>query len=197
MHRVDLHVTLVEPEGALVHVAVKMLDACLVPRPVESALEVGPHGPRRVEVDSVRADVFDVLVRAAVYRLVVVDRLRAVVAGQLGRVDGGIRRNVHELDDGGVQNVRRATFDGYAYESAALAHVPDSLLADRAAPHVEFLVGVLIAFLAGHERLIDLDHAAQLVRVAAAMRAYGLAFPTLVFEVDPRRFGIGEHPEDF
>ena len=161
-HAVDgvhLAVPLVETEGRLVDIPLKVLRADVVPSSRDGSLEHGPYGLDPVGV-RVAPDVLTLAVGNGVMGVLVDDRRQRAVGGCIVGVDrcAGVHRTLDEVDQrASIRALHRRCLD----LPAAFANTCNGLLADRAASRMEFLGLVLVRFLAADVGLVDFDHVAQ------------------------------------
>ena len=161
---VDFDVAFVQSELRLVDVPGKVLAADVVPPSVDAALEHGPHGFDRIDVDVVRADVF-----ASAVLDVAADVVRQTV---VARVFVGMQfaAGFDVLGDLPVQRGLERAFDGHGDRLArtALAHPENGLFADRSATGVRLLVQMLVHLLPADERLVGFHYPKEFADVAPA-----------------------------
>src|SRR5574337_535447 len=163
--RVNLDVAVVQPEGELVHVALKILRLYVVIDAKQTALEDREHGFNAVRSHAVA----DKLAGSVVYLLMLREEQtgQIVVTHVLVGVDRGA--DCHVLVNCALQVGGFGARDYLALRPAAVvAETNDHGLADRAASEFQLLVLMLVRFQATDERLVNLDGASQLGHVAAA-----------------------------
>ena len=162
-----LHLPVVQPEGELAHIAVKVLEAGVVIDTMDAALHDRPDALNPVRVNIIA----DILARAVVDALVGVEQaVQSDIGPMLVRVQR--RADFNMIVDGALQGVRRGVGDHASLGAiAALTHTQHRRLADRAAPGFQLLALVLVGFLAADIHLVNLNDAAQHARIVAARLA--------------------------
>ena len=158
---VALDVSFVQPERELLNVAVKVLRAGRMVHADDSAFQDRPDCLNRVSVN----DPLRVLTSAVIDAIGAEEKpIQIGVGWGFVRVDRRAHFNLLvDLLLNRMQGAIRNYFGACA--PAALPHAEYGGLTDSAAPRIEFLMLVLVRFLATKERFVDFDDAFQLVDV--------------------------------
>jgi hypothetical protein len=148
----------VQAERNLVNIAAKMLRANVVPCAIDAPLQQCPNTLNRVRVDLASRILPAAMVDGAVIEPKAVQTLIAACLVSVNH-----RTGLHVIMDGLMQRAQFGAFDHHATDAAsgALTHSEDDGFTNGAATHVEFLVLMLVLFLAADESRIGFNIALE------------------------------------
>jgi hypothetical protein len=166
---VVLDVAFIQAERKFVHVATKVFFACVMIQADQPALHYRENALDRIGGYIVANELASAMVDGIVLEESADACIRPRFVGVNGRADLDILQD-RLLDRG---RIRPGNRHGDC-SPAALAHSKNRRFTDRAVPSLEFLVFMLVGFLAADERFVDFDDAFEFGQVPPAA---GLAEP--------------------
>ena len=157
-------VPVVQSEGELIKIAVQVLRAGVVIDANEPAFQDCPNALNPVGMDRATAKDASAVIAGA---MPIEQTVQAGVRGVLIRVDG--RADFNVIEDSLLDGSEIDSPDDKGFGVAVpLAYSKHGLFSDRSPSLMQFLLGVLVAFLAAYKRFIGFDGPAQLVDIGPA-----------------------------